>query len=115
MLKFTLGRDAIINYIGFRHAFPVINKVTGEPWILRHGDDESQYRRVGWYEFFRAAEARKYVFVYDDAPDKLEWRWSTLEDAIKSVGPANSELATHVQQVLKGVKLEAPPAQPPNG
>jgi hypothetical protein len=65
-------RDPIIDFVGRRGGFPALERHTGLPRVLRPGDDESFTVRVGWPEFFRAAEVRGLLFTCDDRLDRLE-------------------------------------------
>jgi hypothetical protein len=92
-MKRMLGeRNAIIDYIGLRGAMPVVDRETGEPGILRPGDEESRVRRVAWPEFFDAVEGRHYVLVCEDAPD-LFYRFMNKRRAMRELGMRRRELA----------------------
>jgi hypothetical protein len=65
-------RDPIIDFIGRRGGFPALERHTGLPRVLRPGDDESSTMRVGWPEFFKAAEDHRLLFTCDDRLDQLD-------------------------------------------
>lgn len=104
MRRFTKGMNRIIDFIGLHGAMPVLEARTEEPAIVRPGDDETAYRRVGWPEFFKACEKRGYVFVYDDAPGSFDYAFMREARALKETG-GRSHGMRHLIESLKGLPV----------
>lgn len=101
-------RDPIIDAIGRRHGFPALHRRTGLPTALRPGDDESSTVRVGWPEFFAAAEQRGLAFIFDDRVDRLDCAFVPREQARREAPlPPPLERAVAFLRLLPVVREES--------
>lgn len=80
-------RRAVIEWAGRQHAFPVRKKdAPDQVEILRPGDPEAGYQRIGWKQFFTPLDrARRLVAV--DAPDAFGHRILTRAEAHAQLPP----------------------------
>ncbi|MBI5546672.1 MAG: hypothetical protein HY901_22545 [Deltaproteobacteria bacterium] len=104
MRRFITNRDRIIQYIGLHGAMPVLTLATGEPALLRPGEDESLVRRVAWPEFFAVCERRGSGLLYEDSPGSFEYGFVPRARAVAEVGERASPLA-HALAMLRDLPV----------